>query len=187
MNTKERDPAQPTSYNTTRKMRALQSCTHHQHQLDEDSSMKKERNKRHVYAFVLISNLNAGLRMPLPIMKWSFSRLEVGRSSSMLLPWRVDSPSWSLFVTCQPDTLLSFSTASCYGPPPHPRCGVLPQEDSSTCQEGSQKFFSLAHYQWWEVVALLALIAFWWSWKWFCLVTLPPASSLLGFSTVVPL
>lgn len=93
MNTKERDPAQPTSYNTTRKMRALQNCTHHQHQLDEDSSMKKERNERHVYAFVLISNLNAGLRMPLPIMKWSFSRLEVGRSSSMLLPWSVDSPS----------------------------------------------------------------------------------------------
>lgn len=80
--------------------------------------MKKELKGQHVYAFVLISNLNAGLRMPLPIMKWSFSRLEVGRSSSMLLPWSVDSPSWSLFVTCQPDTLLSFSTAIYCGPPP---------------------------------------------------------------------
>lgn len=37
--------------------------------------------------------------MPLPMMKCSFSRLEVGRSSSMLLPCTVDSPSCSLLVT----------------------------------------------------------------------------------------
>lgn len=37
--------------------------------------------------------------MPLPMMKCSFSRLEVGRSSSMLLPRTVGSPSCSLLVT----------------------------------------------------------------------------------------
>lgn len=33
------------------------------------------------------------------MMKCSFSKLEVGRSSSMLLPCTVDSPSCSLLVT----------------------------------------------------------------------------------------
>ena len=43
--------------------------------------------------------LSAGLRIPLPMMKWSFSRLDVGRSSSMLLPWRLYSPSLRRLVT----------------------------------------------------------------------------------------
>lgn len=45
--------------------------------------------------------LRAGLRIPLPMMKWSFSRLEVGRSSSILLPWRLCSPSVRRLVTCK--------------------------------------------------------------------------------------
>lgn len=34
-------------------------------------------------------------------MKWSFSRLEVGRFSSMLLPWKLYSPSVRRLVTCK--------------------------------------------------------------------------------------
>lgn len=74
--------------------------------------------------------------MPLPIMKWSFSRLEVGRSSSMLLPCSVDSPSWSLFVTCQPDILVSFRTASHCVPPPPPSQCVLPPPEGVLHQPG---------------------------------------------------
>lgn len=43
--------------------------------------------------------LRAGRSIPLPMMKWSFSRLEVGRSSNMLLPWRLISPSFRRLVT----------------------------------------------------------------------------------------
>lgn len=43
--------------------------------------------------------LRAGLRIPLPMMKWSFSRLDVGRSSNMLLPCKPYSPSFRRFVT----------------------------------------------------------------------------------------
>lgn len=43
--------------------------------------------------------LSPGLRIPLPMIKWSFSRLDVGRSSSMLLPWRPYSPSLRRLVT----------------------------------------------------------------------------------------
>lgn len=38
---------------------------------------------------LLVAHLRAGRKMPLPMMKWSFSRLEVGRSSNMLLPCRL--------------------------------------------------------------------------------------------------
>lgn len=44
---------------------------------------KKKRKVR-----LLAGHLRAGRKMPLPMIKWSFSRLEVGLSSSMLFPWR---------------------------------------------------------------------------------------------------
>lgn len=46
-------------------------------------------------------DLSPGLRMPLPMIKWSFSRLDVGRSSSMLFPCTVYSPSFRRLVTYQ--------------------------------------------------------------------------------------
>lgn len=53
--------------------------------------------------------------------------------------------------------LFQYSQLLC-PPHPHPKCVVLPQEESSTSQEGSQKFFNLALYQQWEGVTSLALI-----------------------------
>ena len=55
--------------------------------------------------------------------------------------------------------LFQYSQLLC-PPHPHPKCVVLPQEDSSASQEGSKKFFSLALCQRWEGVALLALITY---------------------------
>lgn len=52
-------------------------------------------------------NLSDGLRIPLPMMKWSFSRLEVGLSSNMLLPWRLLSPSFRRFATCKVQRMCS--------------------------------------------------------------------------------
>lgn len=46
-----------------------------------------------------VRHLRVGRKMPLPMMKCSFSRLEVGRSSSMLLPSSLGSPSVSRLVT----------------------------------------------------------------------------------------
>lgn len=45
------------------------------------------------------TDLMSGLKMPCPMIKWSFSRLDVGRSSSSALPLPVYSPSFSLLAT----------------------------------------------------------------------------------------
>lgn len=45
-------------------------------------------------------------------------------------------------------------------PHPHPKCVVLPQEDSSASQEGSQKFFHLGFLQQWEGLTVLASIMY---------------------------